>query len=188
MKTQKLFRKIHHWGSFLIAVPLLIMIGTGILLMVKKEVEWIQPPSQKGVERSIVPMASMQDLFDAARTVESAGFTSWDQLERADLKPGKGIIKFVSASNWEVQIDTHTAQVLKVAQRRSDIIESIHDGSYFAKWMKLGLFLPAGIVLFILWLTGVYLFVLTEYKKAKKRRKKAASALKRHNQGAGARG
>jgi len=171
MRAQMLFRKIHHWGSFLIALPLIIMIGAGILLMIKKEVEWIQPSSQKGTERKAVPMASMQDLFDAARTVEIAGFTSWDQLARADLKPGKGIIKFVSTTNWEVQIDTHTARVLHVAKRRSDVIELIHDGSYFAGWMKLGLFLPVGVILFILWLTGVYLFVLTEYKRAKKRRK-----------------
>ncbi|GAA0858905.1 hypothetical protein GCM10009114_30280 [Aliiglaciecola litoralis] len=147
------------------------MIGAGVLLMLKKEVEWIQPSSQKGIERNSVPMASMQTLFDAALTVETAGFTSWEELERADLKPGKGIIKFVSATNWEVQVDTHTAEVLQVAQRRSDVIEAIHDGSYFADWIKLGIFLPAGIGLFILWVTGIYLFGLTEYKKIKNRKR-----------------
>lgn len=171
MKAQKLFRKIHHWGSFLISLPLIIMIGAGVLLMLKKEVEWIQPSSQKGIVQEGIPMASMQELFDAALSVEHAGFTRWDELERADLKPGKGIIKFVSASNWEVQIDTHTAEVLQIAQRRSDVIESIHDGSYFADWVKLWVFLPAGIGLFILWVTGIYLFVLMEYKKAQNRKR-----------------
>jgi uncharacterized iron-regulated membrane protein len=171
MKTQVLFRKVHHWGSIIIALPLIIMIGAGILLMLKKEIEWIQPSNEKGVERKAIPMANMEDLFIAAKSIEKAGFTSWNKLERADLKPGKGIIKFVSATQWEVQVDTSTAKVLQVAKRRSDIIESIHDGSYFADWMKLGLFLPVGIVLFILWLTGVYLFVLTEYKRAKMRKK-----------------
>ena len=171
MKTQVLFRKIHHWGSIVIALPLIIMIGAGVLLMLKKEIEWIQPSSQKGVERETIPMASMDDLFKAAKSIEHAGFTNWSELDRADLKPGKGIIKFVSATHWEVQVDTSTAKVLQVAKRRSDVIEAIHDGSYFADWMKLGLFLPVGITLFILWLTGVYLFVLTEYKKAKKRKK-----------------
>ena len=168
MKAQVLYRKIHHWGAIIIALPLIIMIGAGILLMLKKEIEWIQPVSEKGVERNIVPMASMDNLFAAAKSVEYAGFTSWDELERADLKPGKGIIKFVSTTNWEVQVDTHTTEVLQVAKRRSDVIEAIHDGSYFADWTKLGLFLPTGVALLILWLTGVYLFVLTEYKKAKK--------------------
>jgi uncharacterized iron-regulated membrane protein len=171
MKTQALFRKVHHWGSMIIAVPLVIMIGAGILLMLKKEVEWIQPSSISGTERQLIPMVSMQDLFSAAKSVEQAEFTVWGELERADLKPGKGIIKFVSATQWEVQVDTASAKVVKVAKRRSDIIESIHDGSYFADWMKLWLFLPVGLILFVLWLTGVYLFVLTEYKKAKQRKK-----------------
>ncbi len=170
MKPQLLLRKIHYWGSLFVALPLIIMIGAGILLMVKKEVMWIQPISQKGIERTTVPTISMQVLFNAAKSVEYAGFTSWGELERADLKPGKGIIKFVSNTHWEVQIDTHTGDVLQVAKRRSDVSEAIHDGTYFADWMKLGLFLPVGVVLLFLWLTGVYLFVFTEYKKAKKRK------------------
>ncbi|MCP4273886.1 MAG: PepSY domain-containing protein [Gammaproteobacteria bacterium] len=170
MKPQSLFRKIHYWGSLFVALPLIIMIGAGILLMVKKEVVWIQPISQKGIERTTIPTVSMPALFNAAKSVESAGFTSWGELERADFKPGKGIIKFVSNTHWEVQVDTHTGEVLQVAKRRSDVIEAIHDGTYFADWMKLGLFLPVGVVLLFLWLTGVYLFVFTEYKKAKKRK------------------
>lgn len=173
MKLQTLFRKVHHWGSIIIALPLVIMIGAGSLLMLKKEFEWIQPPSQKGIARSEVPMASMQSLFDAALTVEKAGFTTWEALERADLKPGKGIIKFVSSSDWEVQVDTHSAEVLQVAERRSDIIEAIHDGSYFAEWVKLWVFLPAGLILFVLWITGLYLFFQTEVKKWSNRRRAA---------------
>jgi len=147
------------------------MIGAGLLLMVKKEINWIQPSSQKGIDRQLVPMASVQDLFDAALTVDIANFTRWEELQRADLKPGKGIIKFVSKSNWEVQVDTHTAEVLSIARRRSDVIESIHDGSFFADWVKLWVFLPAGVGLFVLWISGLYLFTLTEYKKRKKRRR-----------------
>ncbi|MBT6265508.1 MAG: PepSY domain-containing protein [Halieaceae bacterium] len=171
MRTPTLLRKIHYWGSISIALPLIIMIGAGLLLMVKKEINWIQPSSQKGIDRQLVPMASVQDLFDAALTVDIANFTHWEELQRADLKPGKGIIKFVSKSNWEVQVDTHTAEVLSIARRRSDVIESIHDGSFFADWVKLWVFLPAGVGLFVLWISGLYLFTLTEYKKRKKRRR-----------------
>lgn len=169
MKANVLLRKVHYWGSIAIALPLIIVIGAGILLMLKKEVEWIQPGSQKGIERNDVPAASIQKLFDAARSVEHAGFTVWAELARADFKPGKGIVKFVSSSGWEVQVDTHSAKILQVAKRRSDLIEAIHDGSYFAGWTKMGLFLPAGIVLLVLWITGVYLFVITELTKSRKR-------------------
>jgi len=172
MKARILFRQIHHWGSIIIALPLIIMIGAGILLMLKKDIDWLQPPTQKGVSVDAVPMASLNELFEAAKTVREAGFTTWAALDRADLKPGKGVIKFVSDTRWEVQVDTHSAEVLQVAYRRSDLIESLHDGSWFSDWTKLGLFLPAGILLFILWLTGLYLFALPHWTKWKKKKAK----------------
>lgn len=175
MKLQVLLRKIHHWGSIVVAIPLVVMIGAGVLLQVKKQVEWIQPPTLKGVVLEGVPEATLRDMFEAAKAVPEAGITTWEDLDRADFKPDKGIIKFVSASRWEVQVDTGTAEVLSVAYRRSDLIETIHDGSFFAgDATKLYLFLPAGILLFVLWVTGLYMFFLPYFKKAKKRKKKKA--------------
>ena len=172
MKPQILFRKIHHWGSFTIAIPMVIVIVTGILLQVKKEIEWVQPPTSKGVERTATPTMPVNQLFEAAKAIPEMELKSWDELERADFKPGKGVVKFVAPNNWEAQIDTHTGEVLALNYRRSDIIEKIHDGSWFADWAKLWLFLPNGIALFILWLTGMYLFALPHIKKAQKKKKK----------------
>jgi len=173
MKLQVLLRKIHHWGSIVIAIPLLVMIGAGILLQVKKQVDWIQPPTLKGSQLEGSPKATLQDMFEAAKSVHEAGIENWENLERVDFKPDKGIIKFISKSRWEVQVDTTTAEVLQVKYRRSDLIESIHDGSFFAgDATKLYLFLPASIALFVLWLTGLYMFFLPYFKKAQKKKKK----------------
>ena len=79
-----------------------------------------------------------------------------------------GIAKLRGNSGWEVQVDTSTSEVLKVAYRRSDIIEQIHDGSFFADWIKLYVFLPTGILLIIMWGTGGYLFLLPRIAKARK--------------------
>ena len=175
MKTQVLFRKVHHWGSIVIAPVLIVMIGAGILLMVKKEFDWLQPPTKKGVSTDI-PAITIADMFKAAQAVPEAGLTSWSDLDRVDIKPDKGVVKFIGTNDWEVQVDTTTGEVLQVAFRRSDIIEKIHDGTFFAEGAKLYLFLPAGVGLLTLWLTGVYLFALTEIKKAQKRKKKAGQA------------
>lgn len=62
-------------------------------------------------------------------------------------------------NGWEVQIDLGTGRVLQTAYRRSDLIESIHDGSFFAgDWTKLGVFLPAGIGLLLLWGGGIWMW------------------------------
>ncbi len=174
MRARILLRKIHHWASVFIAVPLIITIGTGILLMLKKDVDWIQPPSQKGVERTVIPVARFETLFEAAKSVPQAGIDHWTDLSRVDVKPGSGMVKFVSATNWEVQVDTHTADVLQVAYRRSDIIEAIHDGSFFTSWTKHYVFLPSAVILFVMWATGLYLFALPHLKRREKRKTRDA--------------
>ena len=172
MKTNVLLRKIHHWGSLAIMLQMGLIIIAGLLLMLKKEIEWIQPTTVKGVERLTVPVQTVEALFETASSIEELELDDWRNLDRVDFKPGKGVVKFVAANQWEAQIDTSTGEILQVAYRRSDIIESLHDGSFFADWVKLYIFFPSGIVLLVLWATGIYLFFLPYMKSAEKKRKK----------------
>ena len=61
---------------------------------------------------------------------------SWDDINRIDIRPDKGIAKIRSKNHWEIQIDSETAEVFSVNYRRSDIIESVHDGSFFTDYVK----------------------------------------------------
>lgn len=72
--------------------------------------------------------------------------------------PGKGLLKVVSTNRCEIQLCASTGNLLQIAQRRSDLIESLHDGSWFHPAAKLWVFLPVGVVLLGLLLTGLYLF------------------------------
>lgn len=170
MKPQKLIRQIHHWASPIIMLPLALMIGTGILLMLKKDIGWIQPPTQKGSVLDAVPARTFEELFEVARSVPELELSDWRDLDRVDVKPGKGVVKFVSANRWEVQIDSDTGEILQVACRRSDLIESLHDGSFFSKAAKRFIFLPTGLILAVLWGTGIYLFILPHWKKSRKKK------------------
>jgi hypothetical protein len=59
---------------------------------------------------------------------------------------------------------------MQTAYRRSDLIESIHDGSFLAgDWTKLGLFLPAGLTLLLLWLSGLWMVWIQLNGKRKRR-------------------
>jgi len=156
-------------------VPLALVIGTGVLLMLKKDIGWIQPPTAKGVVTEDVPSQSFSDLFAAAQAVPQLELETWDDLDRVDVKPGKGTVKFIAANRWEAQIDTETGEVLQVAYRRSDLIESLHDGSFFSPAVKRYVFLPSGIVLAVLWGTGIYLFALPHWKNWQKRRRRKQS-------------
>ena len=168
MSLNKLSRRVHYWASFAAALPILVMLGSGILLQLKKQVEWVQPAEIRGT--GTVPVIGFPELITAMQTDASLGVKGWDNISRIDVRADRGLAKVTLKTGWEAQIDLGTGKLLKTAVRRSDFIESLHDGSYFAgDWTKLGLFLPAGLVLLVLWLTGLWMFWVTW--NAKQRRK-----------------
>lgn len=162
-------RKIHRWGGALIALPFLLVLITGLLLQIKKEVDWIQPPSQAGV--STIPSISFDQILAAAGTVPEAKISSWKDIDRLDVRPDKGMVKVRAINRWEIQIDTETADVLQVAYRRSELLESLHDGSWFHDSAKLWIFLPSGVIVTILWITGMYLFFVPYFAKKKNKKR-----------------
>jgi len=169
MTFTKLNRLTHNWLSVFIALPILLILITGLLLVLKKDFDWIQPPSQRG-EILTVPALSLTEIFAKVTSVPQAQNLEWHQFNRIDFKPSKGIVKFVTPDDWEIQIDPSTGEILSVKIRRSDFIESLHDGSYFGASTKYFLSVPAGISLFVLSLSGLYMFFLPIVKKRHKRK------------------
>jgi uncharacterized iron-regulated membrane protein len=169
-------RKGHRWGALLVALPFLLVIVTGLLLQIKKQWSWVQPPTKRGAGK--VPEVSFAVILDAARRAPEAGIASWDDIERLDVRPERGIVKVRSMSDWEVQIDFQTGEVLHVAYRRSDLIEALHDGSWFSEGAKLWVFLPSGIIVLGLWFTGLYLFFLPWWVKLRRKRVEPAATVR----------
>ena len=143
MKFNLLNRKIHYWLSIAVAVPLLIIIVSGILLQTKKQFSWIQPTEQRGAAGQ-TPSISLPDVLEISKSVSEAEIKTWDDIERLDVRPLRGMLKVRAKNNWEIQIDTATGTVLQSAYRRSDIIESIHDGSFFHDAVKTWIFSAGG--------------------------------------------
>ncbi len=135
----------------------MLIFTTGVLLQLKKQSNWIQP----SIDRiSSNKPTMLKSYLDAAKSVPEAEVKSWDDIDRIDIRPDKGIAKIRSNNHWEIQIDSKTAEVFSVKYRRSDIIESVHDGSFFTDYVKFGWFLPTGILLIIVSISGIYMFLL----------------------------
>ena len=163
---RKYSRSIHLWLSLVIFIPVIIVIASGLLLQVKKEFDWIQPPTQKA--QNSRPTLSFDNVLNAVRQVPQANLNDWDDIDRLGVRPAKGIIKVRGKNHWEVQLNAQTGDVLQVAYRRTDTIEAIHDGSWFFDGAKLWLFLPAAILLFVLWVTGIVMLITTLKSKYRK--------------------
>lgn len=168
MKLPLLNRKLHRWGAVLIALPLLVVVVTGLMLQVKKQFTWVQPETKKGSGKA--PKLSMDELLTKLKTVPEAEVTAWGDVDRVDVRPKDGIYKVTCKNSHEVQVDFTTGEVLQVAYRRSDLIESIHDGSVFGDGVKLYVFLPAGVVLLVLWVTGLILFAHPWWVKLRRKK------------------
>jgi hypothetical protein len=165
-------RKVHYWVSFGAALPLFVMISSGLLLQMKKQWSWVQPVEQRGT--GSVPAIDLETILASVKTVPDMHVQTWDDVNRLDVRPGKGVVKVWLNNGYEVQVDLGTGRVLQTAYRRSDFIDSIHDGSVFAgDWTKLGLFLPAGVALLLLWFGGLWMWwvpFIAKRRKASTRR------------------
>ena len=167
MSLYRTNRKIHKWVSIVLAIPLLLSLTTGILLLVKKEFNYIQPQTIKG--QSKVPTIAFARILTIANSITSADIGDWKDVDRLDVRPSKGIIKIRSHNSTEIQIDFTTGEVLSVAQRRSDFIETLHDGTYFEDNANLWLMLPVAIGALLLLITGLYVFFFPYVKKGRTR-------------------
>ena len=171
MKLSKLNRVTHRWGSIIVLIPTAVILLSGMILQLKKESAWIQPVTKRGDATGA--SLSFDRILAVARDVPEAEINDWDDVDRLDVRPSKGMLKIRCRNRWEIQLDANRGDVLQVAYRRSDLIESLHDGSFFHDRVKLWVFLPAALVLGFLWLTGIYLFFLPYYAKWNKRRKQS---------------
>lgn len=167
MSAPKLNRKLHRIGAIVAAVPVLVILASGLVLQLKKEVPWIQPSTVRGSSTEL--SIGFDRVLEIASSVPEAEIESWNDIDRLDVRPERGMLKVRAKNRWEVQIDTKTGDVLQVAYRRSDLIESLHDGSWFHDGAKLWLFLPAGLILLGLWGTGLYLWALPHLVRRRRR-------------------
>jgi uncharacterized iron-regulated membrane protein len=165
-KWNRFNRKFHHWCSIVIALPLLVILCSGMLLLLKKQIAWIQPATLRG--QGETPSLTFEEILGIARTVPGAEVRTWDDIDRLDVRPSRGIIKIRAKNNWEIQIDHTSGAVLQTGYRRSDIIESIHDGSFFYEKAKPWMFLSAAVGFLLLWITGIYLFIISRAARRKK--------------------
>ena len=83
---RRFFRQVHYWLSLAVALPAMLIIGAGIVLMLKKEIGWIQPPTARGVASAELPAIDYEALVAASRLHPEAGIETWTYIDRIDLR------------------------------------------------------------------------------------------------------
>lgn len=154
------FRVYHRYLGLILGVLVLISSITGLLLGWKKDIDLLQPPTQKGASTDLkqwLPLSKMATLATAG--LDSATSIKDNPIDRIEARLDKGIVKVIFLEgSWEVQLDSTTGKVLSVARRHSDWIEKIHDGSIVSDLFKLISMNVLGLGLLFISVTGFFLW------------------------------
>lgn len=132
-KILRVARKIHRTMGALLFVFFFIVACTGLLLGWKKHTGGvILPKSYAGKSTNPQDWLPIHTLLENANKIarEQISPDLSLELERIDVRPDKGMVKFVFVQDyWGIQLDCTTGELLHIERRRSDLIENIHDGS-----------------------------------------------------------
>jgi hypothetical protein len=174
------FRWLHRKIAVALFIFFLLISITGLLLGIKKH-SGLLAPTQKGASSNLSDWLSFDSLHkNAVRYLhDSVSADLSGDVDRMDVRPSKGIIKFSFKGHYTgLQLDGTTGQLLLVEKRKSDFIEDLHDGSILDdlfgtsdEQIKLGYTIVMGISLLMLVLTGMWLWYGP--KKLRKDRKSA---------------
>ena len=178
MTTFRLLWVIHKWLGIVLGFVLLTSAVTGGFLLLKKRFHWIQPTAQRGTPGPPEKLAPIHEVYQAVFALGLPQFRSEDDIDRIDFRPDKRIHKVRSRhENLEVQVDAISLAVLGgVNLRRSDWIETLHDGSWFGDWVHDYFMLGVATGLLTLGCTGYLLWL---WPKILKRRRVRSLRVRR---------
>lgn len=169
VKRTRWYRKIHRWIASGLFVFFLFIAGTGLLLGWKKNSNgYLLADSHKGISTDPKNWLSIDSLRSIAVQLykDSLHETGEATIDRIDIRPSKGMVKFVFVEKYHaIQLDCTTGAVLHFERRRADFIEHLHDGTILDNLFrnKSGIFKLSytsimGISLLMLTITGFWLW------------------------------
>lgn len=167
-RTLRSFRKIHRTTGALLFVFFFLVSISGLLLGWKKNSGGlILPKTTEGTSSNLSEWLSVDSLSRNASNYlhNSVSSNLSADIERIDLRPDKGIVKFVFKDHfWGMQLDGATGKLLQIERRNSDIIEGVHDGSIIDRFFNTGNTIKLiytsimGLALLLFTITGFWLW------------------------------
>lgn len=168
----RVFRTIwllHRWLGATAGVVLLLTSITGILLLVKKDYAWIQPKTMQCAEGTAEQLQPLAKVYEAVFALDLPQFQSEADIARIDFRPGKRLHKVISEhDNVEVQVCAVTLKTSGPNVRRSDWLESLHDGSWFGGFAHDRVMPLIAMILLFLASSGYIMWLYPKWKKWRK--------------------
>lgn len=143
------WRKWHRVVGLIILLPLVVVTVTGILLQLRNQFEYLQPAT---IKNKLDPKLA---LYSTEKLLEEYGAKNVDQII---VKPGKGSLVVRLTNGDELQLHPHTGELLKRAQRRTNFLIELHQGSWMGPIGQYGIHFVSGLGLFFLIISGLVIY------------------------------
>jgi uncharacterized iron-regulated membrane protein len=157
----KLIRKYHRRLSIIFALPVLIIVVTGILLILRSKLGFIQTQAPKVSPVSLEKVRSISEVIKSLPVDQK-------KISSIIYKPSKNLYAVRTKDYEEYFIHPETLEVLKKGPKMSTLLIQLHEGSFFSKWVRDYIFFPTSLVLLFLWGTGIMLFIYPKYIRGRK--------------------
>lgn len=138
-KVIRAFRRVHRTMGATLFVFFFVISISGLFLGWKKNsFGIIQSETKQGVTTNLEDWLSINQLKTKAIEYLESEIPGGQSLEikRIQIIEDKGVVKFVFADYYGIQLDGSTGNLLLLERRFSDLIEEIHDGSALDTFFK----------------------------------------------------
>jgi uncharacterized iron-regulated membrane protein len=173
-KLLRALRSLHTYAGIPLLAFVVISSVTGLALGWKKNIELLQPPSQRGASTDLHrwrPLHELAAIAEGARAEHLPGERGAQrEIDKMEVRNDRGIVKVIFTDYWEVQLDGATGEVKSVARRHSDWIEKLHDGSIVSDPFKLFAMTALALGLLALAASGFWLWYGPRRIRAERRR------------------
>lgn len=156
MTIERFLRVFHRWIAGFILLPMMVTAVTGGLLILRHQLEWVQPASLK--QSPPDRWASIETVYAKLLADPKTQVEEWQDIASIIVKPSKGIFHVRTAGGLQVQMAGTDAEILSILPRRTGLLITLHEGSFWGDDVRYYLFFPAVIGLLLLLISGAVLF------------------------------
>lgn len=161
-------KKFHNWVAWLILLPFGVMLISGVLLQHRERFEWIQPPTVSGSAPGSPPKLGPNEILLMLQKDPQYASLDWLDVQQLIFRPSKGSCTVRLKGNREVQVDAESGKILASGVRNVSFLTDLHEGQWFSAGVKNFVFKPAGLLLLILWASGLVLMLFPKWSSWRK--------------------
>ena len=155
-----MLRRYHRIVSLIIALPLALILLTGLILQLRQQFDFIQPQSIEMNEIQGRRLLTMDEIIQATKK-------NPEDIEQIIFKPKKFHLAIRLRGGDEIQLHPQTGKIFKIAHRYTNILIDLHQGSFFGTGWQYLVVLPTGMALVFLLVSGLIIYPWRKFQRGK---------------------